>query len=211
VKAFGLYAIFALAAAAAPAFQMLPPAIQLEAGQKEKKGLTITILAAGLTVDPKKTAGTPVLSDRSFENYPGTNVTAQFLPPAPAPAENQAWQFTISIEHFPSVDSQSRVFLLSYAGLNASIPYTISNMAGKTFAWSVKAPAEWNASSQPNLDISIRNGDLPASGLTLHQASWISEDKAKVTLGKDHVQLCGDPTGTCAPPAQERALRPRPR
>jgi hypothetical protein len=179
---------------------VLPPAANSQT-------FTVLIKGAGLKIDAKHPA-TPALADANTPASPSVQVTTKFLSSSNPAAGDQLLKFEVKVEKFPPAESQSRVFTISFADVHEALPYTLTNLNGKTFAWSVKAPPEWNLGFMSALPIAFHTGDLPATGISLYQADLTSDDKQKITLGKQDFELCANaPPAACQPPDPILAVR----
>jgi hypothetical protein len=189
-------------AAETPRFRMTATTLQLPPGDSSGT-VTVTVLATFADAD-KHPAGTATLTDET-PNATGVSVT---VPPVKTTDQpQQTWRFTVTIKNLPKAATQSRTFVLTYAGFREKFDYTVTNVNAVGFAWSVKAAVEWNVATQPILPIAIRVGDVPATNVSVSQVVLISDDKRKETIGNDRFQLCaGFVTGCDEMPA---SLSPR--
>ena len=176
----------------APAFTLVPTTLMLAPGQTSMV-FNVVVLAKGLTPDKTKPL-TPILMDQAAAAIPGVDVKATFISTSDVKAAEQRWSFRVEVSKFPLADSQTRIFLLEYGNVHHSLTYTLTNLAGKTFAWWVKIPTEWNAESMKSLGVAIKVGDLPATGVALGAINLV-EEKRKVTLGTEHLELCSSASG----------------
>ena len=187
-------------------FKLIQTTLVLPAGAGSQT-FTVLIKGAGLTIDPKHPV-TPSLADANTPASPPVQVTTNFASSSNSAAAEQLLQFEVKVEKFPPADSQTRVFTISYGDVHEALPYTLTNLNGKTFAWSVKAPPEWNLGFMSALPIAIHTGDLPATGISLYQADLTSDDKQKITVGKQDFLLCSNaPPTACQPPDSILAVR----
>jgi hypothetical protein len=195
-RLFALLAVVLLPAAfhaaETPRFRMAATTLQLPPGDTSGT-VTVTVLATFAAAD-KHPAGTATLTDET-PNATGVGVTAAPVKTTDKP--QQIWRFTVDINNLPKAASQSRTFVLTYAGFREKFDYTLTNVNAVAFAWSVKAAAEWNVGSQRTLPIAIRVGDVPATNVRVSQVVLVSDDKGKQTIGNDHFQLCAGFTNGC--------------
>lgn len=194
----------ALAAAQTPAqrFRLASSTLQLAAGETGGTlGVTVIATLTEQELAPRRTA---TLVDET-PNATGVRVTA---PPIRTTNDlQQIWRFEVTVQNFPKAESQNRVFLLSYGGFREPLTYTLSNIASKTFGWSVKAAPEWNLGSMTALSIALRIGDVAATNVALQDVMLAGEDKQKRTLGMEHFMLCQNASGDCR--AAPASLAPR--
>jgi type II secretory pathway pseudopilin PulG len=191
-------ALAAHAGAASPTFTLLPTTLVMAPGESSHK-FTVTVrvsdLAAGLTSPELVT-----LADENTPAWPAVQVVATFKGTSNKAASDQLLSFEVNVSGFPPAASQSRVFTLSFGDVHASLPYTLTNLGGKTFGWTVKAPAEWNLRSMQALPIAIHLNDLPASSIQMYRVDLTTDDKLKGTAGTQDFLLCSNAgPEECAP------------
>lgn len=163
----------------------------------------VFVSVAGLSTEAKdKITSAPRLTDTSSSAYPGATVevTGPLVPTlGPDGFGAATWKFQVKVAGFPAAETQARKFLFEFGPIRQDFAYTLSNLGGRAFTWSVRSPVEWNlASPTKALPISVNIGDLAASTVRLHAADFQSAEK--IGLSQADFNLCTTPSGDCDPP-----------
>ena len=179
-------AVRAAAQTPVPTFSLAPGTLVLAPGETGRP-FSVTVLASNLT--PNESLK-PELRDLSAAAVPGTHVKTTLTSTSDALATSQAWAFDLVVANFPAAATQTRTFVISYGNVHGTLSYTLTNVSGRTFTWSVKGPAEWNVAAMPAYEVGIKVGELPATGVGLTQVSFLGADLRKLTLGSQHFEIC---------------------
>jgi hypothetical protein len=167
--------------------------MKLENGASQGQA-TMLLRIDGLDQAAMSSATSPVVTDLKVPDPPPAEVifTSKEMRRS---ASGRTWLLSAIVNGLTGNTSQQRYLSISFAGVEKTLDYTLTNKYEAAFSWTLKPPPS-AISIKPGqpIEIGIAVGPVPASDVTLLQATLVEQSR-KSLLASTALTLCRDPDG----------------
>jgi len=153
--------------------------------------LSLVGLSDAESHDPKLL---PAVSEIGAPNPPEVKVSGMSeLPPAD---KTRSWVIALSVQNLALNSTQQRFITFSVEGTPYTLPYTLTNIPGTKFSWTVRAIPAVAIKPDGAIPISITTGPVGATSVRVGYSTLV-EKTTKAALGAGALRVCDSATGPC--------------
>jgi hypothetical protein len=112
-------------------------------------------------------------------------------------ATSRMWLLTLAVKDLPTNTTQARYLTVTLGGKDATLAYTLTNMAADKFTWTVRGPPAITIVPGAPVPISLSMGNVPASAVTVLRSDLVDKS-THAPISETGLNLCRSSTLSCA-------------